>query len=201
MATERGPHRTPSGELQLQEGESVGLKVPNTSLVIRGKDAGRGVLFVTSQRVAWLSADGFSFALSYLSIVLHALSTDPQASARPCLYCQIKGDALPLPVANGHQPVGVAASDSGEAMEEEAAEAAEDDEAMVELKFIPDDASCLQRLFAVVSEMAALHPDPDAGDLDGDEEELFDEAALRQQGWEFVENGGEDNAEGDSADA
>lgn len=29
--------------------------------------------------------------------------------------------------------------------------------------------------------MAALHPDPDASDLEGDEEELFDEATLRRQ--------------------
>lgn len=32
-----------------------------------------------------------------------------------------------------------------------------------------------------MSEMAALHPEPDSGALDGDEEELFDEAALRRQ--------------------
>lgn len=32
-----------------------------------------------------------------------------------------------------------------------------------------------------MSEMAALHPDPDSGALDGDEDELFDEATLRQQ--------------------
>lgn len=32
-----------------------------------------------------------------------------------------------------------------------------------------------------MSDMAALHPEPDAGDIDGDEEELFDERVLRQQ--------------------
>lgn len=195
MATERAPQRTPSGDLELQADETVGIKVPNTSLVIRGKDAGRGVLFVTSQRVAWLSDTGASFSLSYLSIVLHALSNDPQTCDRPCLYCQIKGDALPV-LASGH-PFGLAASDSEEAFQD--AEESANDEAMAELKFIPDDSSCLQRLFTVVSEMAALHPDPDAGDLDGDEEELFDEAALRRQGWEFVENDGDDATGGETA--
>lgn len=100
-----------------------------------------------------------------------------------------------------------------------------------------------------MSEMAALHPEPDSGALDGDEEELFDEAALRrqvlpawgwsgrmitddfcafqyicvvcylpislmaynisllvrvlphEQGWEFVENEGDDAAESDTVDA
>ncbi|CDJ45329.1 chloride channel, nucleotide-sensitive, 1A, putative [Eimeria tenella] len=194
---EHTPHRTPSGDLELLHNETIGIKVPNTSVVIRGKLAGCGELFVTSQRVAWLADNATSFALNYISIVLHALSTDPQACDRPCLYCQIKGDALPT-LANGH-PSGIATSESVEAPEED--EGLADDDAMIELKFIPDDSSYLQRLFAVMSEMAALHPEPDSGALDGDEEELFDEAALRRQGWEFVENEGDDAAESDAVDA
>ncbi|CDI77377.1 chloride channel, nucleotide-sensitive, 1A, putative [Eimeria acervulina] len=118
-------------------------------------------------------------------------------NCRPCLYCQIKGEALP-DLSNGY-PVGIATSDSVEAPEE-AGESADDD-VMVELKFVPDDSSCLQRLFTVMSEMAALHPDPDSGALDGDEDELFDEATLRQQGWEFVENDGDDVGEDGGVDA
>ena len=51
------------------------------------RSAGRGVLLVTSQRVAWLSDAGASFALSYLNIVLHALSSDPRASAHVAISC------------------------------------------------------------------------------------------------------------------
>ncbi|CDI81350.1 chloride channel, nucleotide-sensitive, 1A, putative [Eimeria praecox] len=145
------PHRTSLGDLELQENETVGIRVPCTSIVISGKDSGCGELFVTSQRVVWLSGTGPSFALNYVNIVLHALSTDPR----------------------------VATSESIETPEE--ADESADDDAVVELKFIPDDSSCLQRLFTVMSEMAALHPDPDSGTLDGDEDELFDEAALRRQ--------------------
>ncbi|CDJ51311.1 chloride channel, nucleotide-sensitive, 1A, putative [Eimeria brunetti] len=183
----RAPHRTTSGDLELQDNEAIGIRVPCASVVIGGKDSGRGELFVTSQRVAWLSDNGPSFALAYVSIVLHALSTDPQACDRPCLYCQIKGEALP-DIPNGN-PVGISTSDSAEASED--AEGVAHDDPMVELKFIPDDSSCLQRLFTVMSDMAALHPDPDSGALDGDEDELYDEAALRRQGWEFVENDGD----------
>ncbi|CDJ30787.1 chloride channel, nucleotide-sensitive, 1A, putative [Eimeria mitis] len=146
----RAPHRTASGDLELQDNEAIGFRVPRASIVIGGKDA--------------------------------------EACDRPCLYCQIKGEALP-DLSNGN-PVGFSTSDSVEAPEE--AEEIADDDLMVELKFIPDDSSCLQRLFTVMSDMAALHPDPDSGALDGDEDELFDEAALRRQGWEFVENDGND---------
>lgn len=59
----------------------------------------------------------------------------PETCDRPCLYCQIKGDALPV-LANGH-PFGVAASDSEDAFHD--AEESQDDDAMAELKFIPDD--------------------------------------------------------------
>ncbi|CDJ58385.1 chloride channel, nucleotide-sensitive, 1A, putative, partial [Eimeria maxima] len=155
--TARLPHRTASGDLELQDNETIGFRVPHASIFISGKDAGRGELFITSQRVAWLS--------------------DVEACDRPCLYCQIKGEAL-ADLSNGN-PVSSSTSDSA-CMPEEAEECADDD-AMVELKFVPDDPSCLQRLFTVMSDMAALHPDPDSATLDGDEDELFDEASLRRQ--------------------
>ncbi|KAL8435813.1 hypothetical protein ACSSS7_002190 [Eimeria intestinalis] len=183
MATERAPQRTPSGDLLMQDEESLGIKVQNTSLSIRGKDAGRGVLFVTSQRVAWLSESGPSFALSYLSIVLHALSSETEGGEKPYLYCQVKGEAMPA-MTNGH-PVGVASSESEGGDHED--ESSNEYEPMVELKFVPDDSS----------EMAALHLE-DTAHLNGDEEELFDDAALRRQGWEFLETCGE-NPVGDGS--
>ncbi|OEH77264.1 hypothetical protein cyc_01350 [Cyclospora cayetanensis] len=183
-------------DFELREGEAIGIRVPDTTVLIQGKDAGRGVLLVTSQRIAWLSQVGASFTLSYLSIVLHALSTDPRTCERPCLYCQVKGDTQ-LVAANG-QACGTAPSGSDEAIED--SEEPSDYDAMVELKFIPDDSSCLQQVFSVMSEMAALHPDPESAVLDGDEDELFDEAALRRQGWEFVENEGRDATGGGTID-
>lgn len=58
-----------------------------------------------------------------------------EACDRPCLYCQIKGEAL-ADLSNGN-PVSSSTSDSA-CMPEEAEECADDD-AMVELKFVPDD--------------------------------------------------------------
>ncbi|KAL8275950.1 hypothetical protein Esti_000066 [Eimeria stiedai] len=197
MATERGPQRTPSGDLLLQEDESLGIKVQNISLFIRGQSAGRGVLFVTSERVAWLSESGPSFALNYLSIVLHGLSSETgcmdgfifvelmslnlgscvfllllEGGEKPYLYCQVKGEALSA-LTNGHLAPGL----EGGSHEEESSN---DDEPMAELKFVPDDSSCLKRLFTVLSEIAASQLEETAH-LNGDEEEIFDDAALRRQ--------------------
>lgn len=46
----RAPQRTPSGDLELQEDESVGLRVPGASLIIRGKDAGEATSAANSFR-------------------------------------------------------------------------------------------------------------------------------------------------------
>ncbi|XP_026194211.1 methylosome subunit pICln [Cyclospora cayetanensis] len=145
-------------DFELREGEAIGIRVPDTTVLIQGKDAG--------------------------------------TCERPCLYCQVKGDTQ-LVAANG-QACGTAPSGSDEAIED--SEEPSDYDAMVELKFIPDDSSCLQQVFSVMSEMAALHPDPESAVLDGDEDELFDEAALRRQGWEFVENEGRDATGGGTID-
>ncbi|EGZ30382.1 hypothetical protein PHYSODRAFT_310319 [Phytophthora sojae] len=51
-----------------------------------------GALFVTTSRVVWLGAPmgahvGYAWEMS--SVTLHAISRDPAAFPKPCLYCQI----------------------------------------------------------------------------------------------------------------
>ncbi|CAH0480918.1 unnamed protein product [Peronospora belbahrii] len=53
-----------------------------------------GVLYVTTSRVIWLSTLseqqqplGYAWKMNY--VTLHAISRDPCAFPRPCLYCQI----------------------------------------------------------------------------------------------------------------
>ncbi|EEY63840.1 uncharacterized protein PITG_02338 [Phytophthora infestans T30-4] len=51
-----------------------------------------GALFVTTSRVLWLGAAmgtqlGYAWEMS--SVTLHAISRDPAAFSKPCLYCQI----------------------------------------------------------------------------------------------------------------
>ncbi|KAG7384081.1 Methylosome subunit pICln [Phytophthora pseudosyringae] len=51
-----------------------------------------GALFVTTSRVIWLGAAvgarvGYAWEMS--SVTLHAISRDPAAFPRPCVYCQI----------------------------------------------------------------------------------------------------------------
>lgn len=58
-----------------------------------------------------------------------------EASDRPCLYCQIKGEALSR-MTNSH-PFGVGVADAEETTHD--ADNSGSDEAMIEVKFIPDD--------------------------------------------------------------
>ena len=52
----------------------------------------RGALFVTTSRVMWIGASleqRVGYAWEMASVTLHAISRDPAAFPRPCLYCQI----------------------------------------------------------------------------------------------------------------
>ncbi|KAG9129888.1 hypothetical protein Leryth_007033 [Lithospermum erythrorhizon] len=48
-------------------------------------------LFITNKRVIWLSDSdrGKGYCVDFLSISLHAVSTDPEAYPSPCIYAQI----------------------------------------------------------------------------------------------------------------
>lgn len=48
-----------------------------------------------------------------------------------------------------------------------------------EMRLIPEDASVLDHLFAVMSECAELNPDPEAEDEDGEGEFFYDEDEVR----------------------
>lgn len=51
-----------------------------------------GALFVTTSRVIWLGAlvgQHVGYAWEMSSVPLHAISRDPAAFPKPCLYCQI----------------------------------------------------------------------------------------------------------------
>uniref|UniRef100_A0AAV1UYD3 Uncharacterized protein n=1 Tax=Peronospora matthiolae TaxID=2874970 RepID=A0AAV1UYD3_9STRA len=51
-----------------------------------------GALFVTTSRVMWIGASveqRVGYAWEMASVTLHAISRDPAAFPRPCLYCQI----------------------------------------------------------------------------------------------------------------
>ncbi|CEM07851.1 unnamed protein product [Vitrella brassicaformis CCMP3155] len=179
-------HRTDDNALVLQPDESLTREQGGTRLWFNGSDEGQGSLYITSQRVVWLSSDDRDkgMAFDYPVIILHAISRDPQAFPQPCIYCQLKADRPPA-----------AAAAAGE--EEEGGEG-DDFDALNEMRFIPQDETCLDDLFRAMSEMAALHPDPDMLQEGGpdDDDTLF---VNPHNGWNppEAEEGAMDDAEED----
>jgi nucleotide-sensitive chloride channel 1A len=50
-----------------------------------------GTLYITTKQVIWVNDVDKSkgYAVDFLSISLHAVSTDPEAYSAPCLYTQV----------------------------------------------------------------------------------------------------------------
>ena len=55
----------------------------------------------------WLSTSDVTkgYAWTYSSIILHAVSRDPEAYAQPCIYCQLDGPTGGSSSSNGCSPI------------------------------------------------------------------------------------------------
>ncbi len=129
------------GTPEWREEETVLLTLPGTRL-FREADDGVGRLFVTSQRLVWVSDVNVEAGLGwhFRDIALHAIARTTEVFSRPSLYCQLA-----------------------------VAPEREDDEDIrpEELRLVPSDDLSLSRLFDAMSEAAAMNPDPMS---EGDEE-------------------------------
>jgi hypothetical protein len=82
------------GSPAMAEDESVLLTLANTAMHVgsRPEAVGRGTLFVTSQRVVWLTgcylAPGISVHFKHL--LLHAVCRDTSTFPHACVYCQLE---------------------------------------------------------------------------------------------------------------
>ncbi|KAI9349096.1 regulator of volume decrease after cellular swelling-domain-containing protein [Obelidium mucronatum] len=106
------------------------------------------LVFALEQRV---------FVVDYPSIVIYAISRDP-----PCIYCQLDNMAVEsdLPL-DGE---GNGSEDNGNDNDDE-------EDPTFEMRIVPDDPSKLDDLFLAITECAALHPDKNALQDDGDDDE------------------------------
>ncbi|KYK63267.1 Nucleotide-sensitive chloride conductance regulator (ICln) protein [Toxoplasma gondii TgCatPRC2] len=193
MPVQWSPARDADGSLQILQGphgdeEVIACREDDAKLILQGENHGVGTFYITSRRIAWLAKPGAAsgdeqrrdISVDYPSIVLHALSRDPNSGQEPCIYCQLKSDA-----------------------------AAEDDEDYVipEMRIVPTSSERLDSLFKIMSEMAALNPDPDADDGDDDEDDFIIEAdglgegTSLPGGWEIVEDGQTGNGAGEDGNA
>ncbi|KAE8022421.1 hypothetical protein FH972_008223 [Carpinus fangiana] len=113
----------------------------------------RGAHARAARQVVWLSdvdrAKGY--AVDFLSLSLHAISTDPEAYPSPCIYAQIEMEAD---------------EDESEGSDSESSDAL-DLSKITEMRLVPSNPSQLDTLFDIFCQCAELNPEP----IDEEEEE------------------------------
>ena len=139
--------------ISLLEGEVTRHEEANTEFFLNSTSAGKGKLFITTQRLAWLpdAPESQGYAIEYPNIALHAVCRDPDAFELPCIFCQLNIQDC----------------------EDESATDAENATVISELRLVPANATSLDAIFAAMSACAELHPDPameDDDECDADSE-------------------------------
>lgn len=86
--------RSPEGGPILSAGETVHLALDGIEFCFgpHGEHTeGPGRLFITTRNLVWLSSvdSARGYSIDYPSISVHAISRDPAAFPRPCLYMQL----------------------------------------------------------------------------------------------------------------
>mmetsp|Transcript_3791 Transcript_3791/g.5293 ORF Transcript_3791/g.5293 Transcript_3791/m.5293 type:complete len:238 (-) Transcript_3791:408-1121(-) len=95
--------RTEDGDSPILSGEddeNLLFRLNDVKLIFDSEnDQGEGNLFVTSDRIIWLSQADHTKACAFdvPFIILHAISNDPETHSRPCIYCQLDSDSEDLP--------------------------------------------------------------------------------------------------------
>ncbi|KAG0175189.1 hypothetical protein DFQ28_005424 [Apophysomyces sp. BC1034] len=131
----------------------VRLTQNNAGLVVLPPLAGidgqlRGDIYVCESQLYFYSHEHQSgIAVEYPNIIIHAIS---RQDGTPCIYCQLDAGIF---FPNQLIPE-------------------DDEDAMTELKLIPQDPGALEAIYAAMSECAALHPDEEfmAEQAESDEE-------------------------------
>ncbi|CAD7945325.1 unnamed protein product [Amoebophrya sp. A120] len=133
-----------------------------------------GDLYLTTSKIIFQTGDQ-RILLDYPSVMLHAISRDPQAFPKPCLYCQVRSDGggnkSMIGVESANNDPKNHTTDSSPTEDQEMVDDDDDDEAdqfqTTEIRFVVPEAD-VQVLFDAMSEMVLLHPDPDCDSEDED---------------------------------
>lgn len=150
--------------VRLEECEGIHASEDNVRVFVDDKELAKGKLVISESFMCWQRSDGKGMCLPYPAISLHAVSRDLNAFPHECLYLMI--DANKLPNAESGEP-----SHSG---------TDEDEEEILEIRFVPESGATLSKLFDATSQCQLLHPDPEDDDLsddyvDADEDEEGEE--------------------------
>lgn len=133
-------------------------------------------LSLSPRHVIWISLDGLiGYRLEYPQILLHAVCRDTTSFPLPCLYAQLDDE--------GEEEEAYAGAMRQQEYEEENDANNEDDDnedadssIISELRFVPAQPEILDALWSAMSACAALNPDEDLSDGEGDF--LFNEGEI-----------------------
>ncbi|KAL1542475.1 chloride conductance regulatory protein ICln-like isoform X1 [Salvia divinorum] len=147
--TERSGEGVGKPILDVDNGEELMLVQLDVSIFLGSSSRppeSPGTLYITTRQVVWLSDSDMAkgYAVAFLSVSLHAVSTDPDAYPSPCIYAQIENGA--------------------EEDESEDSDSESDDtmnlSKITEMRLVPSDPKQLDTIFAMFCECAELNPDP-----------------------------------------
>ncbi|KAL3675078.1 hypothetical protein R1sor_025026 [Riccia sorocarpa] len=116
-----------------------------------------GTLYITTRRLIWLSNDDLQkgYAVTFLSLSMHAISRDTNAYPLPCIYTQIE--------TGGSDSEYEEADDMEEVLENDENHVEDDFSSVQEMRVVPRDPSILDQIFQVLCDCALLNPDPEGG--------------------------------------
>mmetsp|Transcript_17044 Transcript_17044/g.47600 ORF Transcript_17044/g.47600 Transcript_17044/m.47600 type:complete len:232 (-) Transcript_17044:664-1359(-) len=138
---------------EFPEGEDLFKAFGDVTLLVDGtRSEGVGTIHLTTRRVVWISqADqARGFAVGYRTIMVHAVSRDLENFDQPCIFLQLD---------SGFEDAG------GEDEEEEGGDSEAGE--VSELRIVLTDPDQLEAVFEAMSECAALNPDSDMEEDDG----------------------------------
>ncbi|KAG0040229.1 hypothetical protein BGZ83_002624 [Gryganskiella cystojenkinii] len=142
---------------------NVALHVTPESKLIQNP----GTLYIADECLYFYSTvSQTGFAIPYLSIIIHAIARESHVG--PSIYCQLEGSLT----AYESSANGSAAAATDKDGDDEAEDM--DEDAVLELSFVPADVSSLDTIYENLSYCASLHQDEDAEqDYDMDDDEYF----------------------------
>ncbi|OAE18589.1 hypothetical protein AXG93_1923s1450 [Marchantia polymorpha subsp. ruderalis] len=170
--------------LNTGEDESIAHVAPDVGIVLEeGPVQQNGTLYITTKRLIWLSNDNLQkgYAVSFLSLSMHAISRNPNAYPVPCIYTQVTIMLFTLPPrsvamvafiyfpGDGAETVQIESGDSDSEYEEAddmedsletECDEEEDLSKVEEMRLVPRDPDILDQIFQVLCDCALLNPDP-----------------------------------------
>ncbi|KAG9295202.1 hypothetical protein G9A89_006183 [Geosiphon pyriformis] len=136
----------------------------------------KGTLLVSESKLYFYShKTQTGLAIDYPTIIIHAISRNTALDGTgPCIYIQL-GENLESALLRGSNDAPDVSFRTGE----REVDTDENEDQITEIKFVPDDIGALDAIFEALSECAALHPDKEfmeeQGDQDGEYEEYENE--------------------------